>query len=31
MEISNVGLHNAITHRISRNCSELFPLGIGIG
>jgi hypothetical protein len=31
MEISRVGLHNAITHRISRNCSELFPLGIGIG
>ena len=31
MEISHVGLHNAITHRITLNCSELFPLGIDIG
>ena len=31
MEISHVGLQNAITNRITLTCSELFALGIDIG
>jgi hypothetical protein len=31
MEISNVELHNAITCRITLNCSELFLCGMGLG
>ena len=31
MEISHLGLQNAITNRITLTCSELFALGIDIG